>query len=318
MIGEQPETGLTPAALVRRNRTRRERLPSDGTVTFAVERADAGLDEVLEALDRELVGLEPVKQRIQEIAALLLVDRARRRFGLTAPRPSLHMCFTGSPGTGKTTVGMRMADLLHRLGYLEEGHLVAVMRDDLVGQFVGQTAPRTRAVLKKAEGGVLFIDEAYHLHREESGKDYGQEAIEILLQVMENDRDKVVVILAGYEDRMDAFFESNPGLRSRVAHHLHFVDYGVQQLQEIGELMLSGSGYYLSEDAKSVFREFLTEQREDPRFANGRTVRNLLEAARFRHANRLTLEPDRAWRRDELMCLQAADLRVADWSRTSA
>jgi probable Rubsico expression protein CbbX len=234
MIGEEPETGLTPAALVRRNRVRRARLPHDASVVFAAERAESGADEVLEALDRELVGLIVIKQRIQEIAALLLVDRARRRFGLSAPRPSLHMCFTGSPGTGKTTVGLRMADLLHRLGYLEEGHLVAAMLDDLVGEYIGQTAPRTRAVLKKAMGGVLFIDETYHLYRKETGKDYGQEAVEILLQVMENDRDRVVVIFAGYREPMDHFFDSNPGLRSRVAHHLHFADYPLAQLEEIG------------------------------------------------------------------------------------
>ncbi len=309
---EAPESHIAPSALVRRARARRERLPPEATVVFAAERAESGVDEVLEALDRELVGLAPVKERIQEIAALLLVDRVRRRFGLTAPRPSLHMCFTGSPGTGKTTVGMRMAELLARLGYLDEGHLVAAMRDDLVGQYVGQTAPRTRAVLKKAMGGVLFIDEAYYLHREESGKDYGQEAIEILLQVMENDRDKVVVILAGYQDKMDVFFESNPGLRSRVAHHLHFADYRIDQLQAIGERMLGQAGYYLSDEAARLLRDDIAGQRGRPGFANGRTVRNALEAARFRHANRLTSQPERPWSRDDLMCITDNDVRGSD------
>jgi probable Rubsico expression protein CbbX len=217
--------------------------PGD-TVTFARQRQASGIDDVLDALDRELVGLAPVKMRIREIAGLLLVDRARSRFGLETPRPNLHMCFTGAPGTGKTTVGLRMAELLHRLGYLDEGHLVAAMRDDLVGEYIGHTAPKTKKILKEAMGGVLFIDEAYYLYRAESERDYGQEAIEILLQVMENQRDKVVVILAGYKDRMDSFFESNPGMSSRIAHHLHFEDYELGELEAIGQLML-GQAHYL-------------------------------------------------------------------------
>jgi len=276
-------------------------------VNFAAEREAAGVDDVLSTLDQELVGLVPVKKRIQEIAALLLVDRVRERFGLVAPRPSLHMCFTGPPGTGKTTVGLRMAELLHRLGYLEQGHLVAAMRDNLVGQYVGQTAPRTKEVLDKAMGGVLFIDEAYYLHRED-GKDYGHEAIEILLQVMENERDKLVVILAGYKDRMDAFFGSNPGMSSRIAHHLDFADYELDELEAIGHLMLEKAGYYLSEEAEVVLREYLTRRMQQPRFANGRSVRNALERARFRHANRLLADLDRAWTRDELMRIEPVDI----------
>ena len=293
-------------------RERRSQLPSHAKVVFADEERAAGIDEVLAAIDRELVGLAPVKRRIREIAALLLVDQARQRFGLEAPTPSLHMCFTGSPGTGKTTVGMRMAELLHRLGYLEEGHMVAAMRDDLVGQYVGATAPQTKAVLKKAMGGVLFIDEAYYLYREDSTRDYGQEAIEILLQVMENDRDKVVVILAGYKDRMETFFNSNPGMSSRIAYHLEFADYDVPELEEIAGLMTAQSGYYLSEEAKRVFREWLMRRREEPRFANARTVRNALEAARFRHANRLVSDLQRAWGRDELMRIDAVDILLPD------
>jgi probable Rubsico expression protein CbbX len=222
------------------------------------------------------------------------------------------MCFTGSPGTGKTTVGLRMAELLNRLGYLDEGQLVAVMRDDLVGQYVGQTAPRTKQVLKKAMGGVLFIDEAYYLYREDSGKDYGQEALEILLQVMENDRDKVVVILAGYKDRMDKFFESNPGMSSRIAYHLHFVDYDVPELEAIGRLMMDQAGYYLSEDARVALHDYLVLRAGQPRFANGRTVRNALEAARFRHANRLMSDPHRAWTREDLMRIDAVDILMRD------
>jgi probable Rubsico expression protein CbbX len=285
-----------------------EPLPPEATVTLAEARRKAGIDDVFITLDRDLVGLAPVKKRIREIAALLLVDQVRQRFGLVAPRPNLHMCFTGPPGTGKTTVGLRMAELLHRLGYLEEGHLIAAMRDDLVGQYVGQTAPMTRKVLDKAMGGVLFIDEAYYLYREDSAKDYGQEAIEILLQVMENDRDKVVVILAGYKDRMDGFFRSNPGMRSRIGHHLDFNGYELEELEAIGRVMLGPAGYYLSEDAEMVFHEYLSRRRQDPKFANARSVRNALEQARLRHASRLLADSDRAWTRDDFMRIEAMDI----------
>jgi probable Rubsico expression protein CbbX len=295
---------------IRRVHERRERLAPDAKISFAAERDAAGIDGVLRSLDEDLVGLQAVKERVSEIASLLLVDRVRQRFGLQAPRPSLHMCFTGSPGTGKTTVGLRMAELLKRLGYLDEGQLVSVMRDELVGQFVGQTAPMTHKAMKRAIGGVLFIDEAYHLHRDESGKDYGQEAIEVMMQVMENQRDKLVVIFAGYPDRMEAFLESNPGLRSRIAFHLHFADYTVPELDAIGRLMMRQSGYYLSDDAIAAFHRYLEAHRQDPRFANGRTVRNALEAARFKHAARLTADAEREWSRDELMRIDAADLVI--------
>src|SRR5207248_10756290 len=205
--------------------------------------ADTGVNELLGELDRDLIGLAPVKTRIREIAALLLVDRLRRERGFSAGGPSLHMCFTGNPGTGKTTVAMRMATILHRLGYIRKGHLVAVTRDDLVGQYIGHIAPKTKEVLKKAMGGVLFIDEAYYLYRPENERDYGQEAIEILLQVMEAERDKLVVIFAGYKDRMDEFFRSNPGLSSRVAHHIDFPDYDIDELMAIAHLMLDHQQY---------------------------------------------------------------------------
>ena len=293
-------------------RSKRDRravsLPPDATVTFAAERRDAGIDEILDALDADMVGLVPVKKKVQEVAALLLVDRARNRFGLEAPRPNLHMCFTGPPGTGKTTVALRMADLLHRLGYLEQGQLVHAMRDDLVGEYIGQTAPKTKRILDKAMGGVLFIDEAYYLYRDKDSKDYGQEAIEILLQVMENDRDKLVVILAGYKDRMDDFFGSNPGMRSRVAHHLDFAAYEVGELTAIARLMLKQTSYYLSDEAEEAFRHYITCQMDDPRFANARSVRNELERARLRHAHRLTSEPDRNWTRDDLMRIEPIDI----------
>jgi probable Rubsico expression protein CbbX len=283
-------------------------LPVDATVTFADERRTAGIDEVLDALDADLVGLVPVKKKVQEVAALLMVDRARNRFGLEAPRPNLHMCFTGPPGTGKTTVAMRMADLLHRLGYLEQGQLVHAMRDDLVGEYIGQTAPKTKRTLDRAMGGVLFIDEAYYLYRDSDSKDYGQEAIEILLQVMENDRDKLVVILAGYKDRMDHFFGSNPGMSSRIAHHFDFAAYEVGELTDIARLMLEQTRYYLSEEAEGAFRHYITRRMQEPRFANARSVRNELERTRLRHAHRLTSDPDRNWTRDELMRIEPVDI----------
>jgi probable Rubsico expression protein CbbX len=296
----------------RRGRRKRDQradlLPPDATISFAAEREAADIDEVFAALDNDLVGLVPVKKKVQEIAALLLVDRARRRFGLDAPRPNMHMCFTGPPGTGKTTVALRMADMLHRLGYLEEGHLVHAMRDDLVGQYVGQTAPRTKKVLEKAFGGVLFIDEAYYLYRSGDSMDYGQEVIDILLQVMENERDKLVVILAGYKDRMDEFFGVNPGMSSRIAHHLDFAAYELDELTAIGQLMMAQSRYYLSEAAEQAFRDYLTNRMQQPRFANARSVRNELERARLRHAHRLASDLHRHWTRDDLMRIEPEDI----------
>jgi len=289
-------------------RRRKETLQPDATVSLAEERRAAGLDDLFLALDIELVGLLPVKKKVEEVGSLLLVDRARQRFGLSASRPNLHMSFTGAPGTGKTTVAVMMADLLRRLGYLPKGHLVHAMRDDLVGEYIGHTAPKTRAVLDRAMGGVLFIDEAYTLFRAEDSKDYGQECIDILMQVMENDRDKLVVILAGYKDRMDNFFESNPGMSSRIAHHLDFADYEVDELLAIGQLMLDRSSYYLSDEAESAFRHYVTVRMTQPRFGNARTVRNDLESARLRHAFRLAADPERRWTKDDLMRLEPPDI----------
>ena len=266
-----------------------------------------GLDAVLDQLDRELVGLAPVKTRIREVAALLVVDRLRAEHGLASERPSLHMCFTGNPGTGKTTVARRMAEILHRLGYVERGHLVAVTREDLVGQYVGHTAPKTREVLKKAYGGVLFIDEAYYLHRPENERDYGQEAIEILLQAMENERDKLVVILAGYKGRMDEFFGSNPGMQSRVAHHIDFPDFSDDELMQIADLMFEQRAYRLSPEAREVFREYVERRRRRPRFAHARSIRNAIDRARLRQASRL-FESETVLDRDELITIEAEDL----------
>jgi probable Rubsico expression protein CbbX len=285
-----------------------ELLPDDAVVDVGSEEAAVHTKEVLERLDRELVGLTPVKQRIREIGDLLLVDRLRRRFGIESTRPTLHMSFTGSPGTGKTTVALRMSNLLHRLGYLQKGHLVSVTRDDLVGQYIGHTAPKTKEVLKRAMGGVLFIDEAYYLYRQENERDYGQETIEILLQVMESQRENLVVILAGYKDRMDKFFESNPGMGSRIAHHIDFPDYTAEELLGIAELMLREQHYEFSEEAKSAFAEYLSLRMTQPRFANARSVRNALERARLRQAARIVAHPDRKLGKADLMRLEAQDI----------
>jgi probable Rubsico expression protein CbbX len=272
---------------------------------------DAGIEEVLDELDRDLIALAPVKTRIREISALLVVDQLRRQAGLSSTRPTLHMSFTGSPGTGKTTVAMRMADILHRLGYIERNHIVAVTRDDLVGQYVGHTAPKTKEVLKRAYGGVLFIDEAYYLYRPENERDYGVEAIEILLQVMENERERLVVILAGYQDRMDEFFRLNPGMSSRVAHHIDFPDYTIEELLGIARLMLSTEAYEFSPDAVDAFYEYLELRMRQPRFAHARSVRNAIERARLRHANRIyaAAREGRPPALQELVRIEAQDIR---------
>ncbi len=280
-------------------------------ISLAEEFVASEVGPVLQQLDDELVGLAPVKSRIREIAALLLVDRVRAKFGLNAQAPTLHMSFTGNPGTGKTTVATRMAEILHRLGYVRRGHLVAVTRDDLVGQYIGHTAPKTKEVLKKAMGGVLFIDEAYYLYRQENERDYGQEAIEILLQVMENNRDDLVVIFAGYSDKMDRFFRSNPGFRSRVAHHIDFPDYSDADLFAIGEKMLAGLNYKLSDDARQALADYIPIRRAQPLFANARSMRNALDRARLRQANRLFAECEQDLTLERLATISAEDIRAS-------
>ena len=272
---------------------------------------DSNVRDALEALDRELVGLAPVKTRVREIAALLLVERLRRTVGLEAEAPPLHMSFTGNPGTGKTTVAMRMASILHGLGYVRKGHLVAVTRDDLVGQYIGHTAPKTKEVLKRAMGGVLFIDEAYYLFRPENERDYGQEAIEILLQTMENQRGDLVVILAGYKDRMERFFSSNPGMASRVAHHIDFPDYSEDELFAIAGLMLKRTQYTLSEPAAQALREYIALRKAQPHFANARSIRNALDRGRLRQANRLFERRGAPITREMLSTIEAEDIRAS-------
>ena len=281
------------------------------SVDLAADFRESGVAEVLDELDRELVGLRPVKLRIRETAALLLVDRARRKMGLTQTTPTLHMSFTGNPGTGKTTVALRMADLLFRLGYVRKGHLVSVTRDDLVGQYIGHTAPKTKEILKKAMGGVLFIDEAYYLYRPDNERDYGQEAIEILLQVMENQRDDLVVILAGYADRMDKFYQSNPGFRSRIAHHIDFPDYEDAELLSIADTMLAAQNYHLDPAARQAMSEYVGLRRQQPHFANARSIRNALDRARLRQANRLFAQAEGPVGIEELTTITAADIRAS-------
>jgi probable Rubsico expression protein CbbX len=279
--------------------------------TVAEVLAQSQVEAVMNELDRDLIGLAPVKQRIRDVAAMLVIDKLRINLGLTAQTPSLHMSFTGNPGTGKTTVAMRMAEILHRLGYVRKGHLVAVTRDDLVGQYIGHTAPKTKEVLKRAMGGVLFIDEAYYLYRPENERDYGQEAIEILLQVMENQRDDLVVILAGYADRMESFFGSNPGMNSRIAHHLDFPDYSADELLQISDLMLTESNYRFGDGGRGAFSEYLGLRLQQPHFANARSVRNALNRIRLRQASRLFAERDRALTREDLTTIEPSDIRAS-------
>ena len=280
-----------------------------GKIDLHAELVETGVEQVLIDLDKSLIGLEPVKTRIKETAALLLVEKAREKLGLAHETPTLHMSFSGNPGTGKTTVALRMAELLHKLGYVRKGHLVTVTRDDLVGQYIGHTAPKTKEVLKKAMGGVLFIDEAYYLYRPENERDYGQEAIEILLQVMENNRDDLVVILAGYKNRMNTFFESNPGFRSRIAHHIEFPDYSTPELLHIGSSMLDKLNYNLTKAAKNAFIEYINLRKEQPHFANARSIRNALDRVRLRQANRLFKENKGPVNAEMLSTLEEVDIR---------
>jgi probable Rubsico expression protein CbbX len=278
-------------------------------LTGVYENSQVG--EILDQLDHELIGLKPVKTRIREIAALLLMDRLRKDMNLNAQPPSLHMCFTGNPGTGKTTVAQRMAKILHRLGYVRQGHVVAVTRDDLVGQYIGHTAPKTKEVLKRAMGGVLFIDEAYYLYKPENERDYGAESIEILLQVMENQRDDLVVILAGYKDRMDTFFSSNPGMSSRIAHHIDFPDYATEELMQIAEMMMAGLNYRFDPASAEAFVEYIRLRMQMPHFANARSIRNAIDRMRLRHANRLFGRHGEPLTRRDLVTISTEDIRAS-------
>ena len=278
------------------------------SVNLQEEYAKTEIAKILRILDEELIGLAPVKARIRENAALLLIDKLRRNLGIAAGNPGLHMSFTGSPGTGKTTVGLKMADILFQLGYIKKGHLLTVTRDDLVGQYIGHTAPKTKEVLKKAMGGVLFIDEAYYLYKPDNERDYGSEAIEILLQVMENQRDDLVVILAGYKEPMDKFYESNPGLSSRIANHIDFPDYSVDELLKISKMMLEEQQYQLTAEAETALIEYIKRRKEKPLFANARSVKNALDRARMRQANRIFESRGQILTKKELVNIEAEDI----------
>ena len=278
------------------------------TIDLRREYEAVDIASVLGQLDEELIGLAPVKTRLREIASLLLVEHIRQKMALATTFPTLHMSFTGNPGTGKTTVALRMAGILHRLGFVRRGHVISVTRDDLVGQYIGHTAPKTKEILKKAMGGVLFIDEAYYLYRPENERDYGQEAIEILLQVMESQREDLVVILAGYDDRMEKFFQSNPGFRSRIAHHIDFPDYSDVELLAIAELMLNEQNYRFAPEARDAFERYIAIRKTRPLFSNARSIRNALDRIRLRQANRLVSRLDRILTSDEVMSIVAADV----------
>lgn len=282
--------------------------PTTGAVSLREELEAVGIEEILTQLDQELIGLKPVKTRIREIASLLLIERIRKRMNLTSETPTLHMSFTGNPGTGKTTVALRIASILHQLGFVRRGQVVSVTRDELVGQYIGHTAPKTKEILKKAMGGVLFIDEAYYLHRPDNERDYGQEAIEILLQVMESQREDLVVILAGYGDRMDNFFASNPGFRSRIAHHIDFPDYSDDELLAVAELMLRGMNYKFSAEARDAFIRYIALRKAQPLFSNARSIRNALDRMRLRQANRLVADLDCVLTAHDIMSIEAADV----------
>ena len=282
------------------------------TSTYSInlheEYAKTEIAKILKLLDDELVGLTPVKSRIREIAALLLIDKLRKNLAITSGSPGLHMSFTGSPGTGKTTVGLKMADILYQLGYIKKGHLLTVTRDDLVGQYIGHTAPKTKEVLKKAMDGVLFIDEAYYLYKPDNERDYGSESIEILLQVMENQRDDLVVILAGYKEPMDKFYESNPGLSSRIANHIDFPDYTTEELLKIAKMMLEEQQYQLTPEAEIALTQYIDKRKEKPLFANARSVKNALDRARMRQANRIFESRGQVLTKKELVNIEAQDI----------
>ena len=280
----------------------------DCSIDLAASYADSGVAEVLDQLDQDLIGLLPVKTRIREIAALLLVEQARRSLNLASVMPGLHMSFTGRPGTGKTTVAEKMSQILHRLGYLRKGHVVTVTRDDLVGQYVGHTAPKTREMIKRAQGGVLFIDEAYYLYKPGNERDYGAEAIEILLQDMERQRGDFVVIFAGYKQEMETFYESNPGLKSRVSHHIDFPDYSNDELMAIAQLLLRQQNYRLADGATQAFTDYIRRRRQLPFFANARSMRNAIDRMRLRQANRLFSRMGEPMTRDDLITISADDI----------
>merc|ERR1711907_415615 len=271
-----------------------------------------GVQDILTQLDHDLVGLVPVKARVKEIASLLVVDKMRRKLGLETAIPSLHMGFTGAPGTGKTTVALRMGQILQKMGYCRSGHVVIATRDDLVGQYVGHTAPKTKEMVKKAMGGILLVDEAYYLYNAANDRDYGQESIEILLNVMEEEKDNIIVVLAGYKDKMDKFYSFIPGMESRIGNHIEFPNYEVDELVEIGKVMCRELEYTLDDAAIDALKVYMAKRMDMPFFANARTIRNAIDLARMRAAIRVFNEKTAPGANgfvteQELMTITAAD-----------
>jgi probable Rubsico expression protein CbbX len=236
-----------------------------------------GIEDILSTMDKELVGLKNVKNRVKEISSVLLFDRIREIKELSSLNSSLHMAFTGRPGTGKTSVAAKIALVLRSLGYLTKGHITNVTREDLVGQYVGHTAPKTREQLQQAQGGILFIDEAHHLYKPDNERDYGSEAIELLLQVMENQRDDLILIFAGGKANIDKFFNSNPGISSRIGNHVDFKDYDVADLTDITKFLLHNDNRFkFTDEALEILVFYIGQLISFPAFANARTVKVFL------------------------------------------
>jgi len=250
----------------------------------------SGVAAILDKLDYDLIGLTAVKARVRQIASLLVVDKMRLRLGLETSMPSLHMCFTGAPGTGKTTVALRMGQVLQKMGYCRRGHVVVATRDDLVGQYVGHTAPKTKEMIKKAMGGILFVDEAYYLYNAENERDYGMESIEIILSVMEENKEDLIVVVAGYKDLMEEFFSFSPGFYGRIGNHIDFPHYEIPELIEISRVMCRDNDYILTDEATMALCEYLAKRMTLPFFSNARTVRNVLDLAKMKQGVRVMQE----------------------------
>ena len=277
-------------------------------INLQKEYKNTQIKRILNNLNKDLIGLKPIKSRIQEIAALLLIDKVKTKLGIKTVNPGLHMSFTGNPGTGKTLIGFKMADILYQLEYINKGHLLSVTRDDLVGQYIGHTAPKTKAILKKAKGGVLFIDEAYYLYKPNNERDYGSEAIEILLQVMENQRNDLVIIFAGYKKPMNKFYESNPGLFSRITNHINFPNYSIVELLQISKQILNEEQYQLTNESEISLTNLLEKEKEKNNFANARTIKNLLDKARLKQASRIFDNPTKVLTKYDLITLESMDI----------